>query len=466
VSRRTCIVLVAAAVAASAPTAAAAPPWEPPRTVPGTAGAGLATTIDFGAGGTALLTSATGPADDPETVVWFATMLQDRSVGGRGRLVGEFPARPAVYGRDRVVMLRRRRLGRPSPRSGSARYRLDARFGTIGSPLGGRSRRVATFSAIPSDGTPDIAADDRGEVAVAWVELRAPGSSAGSYRVRLALGREDRGFGRPQTLASAPVPRVDDSPAVRLAYGAGGDLLVAYTTTRRAGRSDRRFVAARVRRRGGAFGRPQVLGPRQASTELTAAIARAGRAVVAWGSQDGGEGVELPFEVRAAVRSAGRTALFGRAQLLDPGEARDRPAGRIALAMSTEGRATLAWSNARGRTFPLTYPVRTASTGRTGGFRPVAQLADNGGVRDVAVAADGSTLVAWSPYDPEEERPTPLYARVRPAGAAAFGAAELVSPPDGSTIGSDVAYSPRTGRPTAVWSVLSTGDLQLSTRTG
>jgi hypothetical protein len=159
---------------------------------------------------------------------------------------------------------------------------------------------------------------------VAWVELRARASSAGVYRVRVARGRGDRGFGRPQTLASWPSPGIEDSPAVTVAYGAGGDLLVAFTVTRRDGRRDRRLVAARVRRPGGAFGRAIVLGPRQACPQLTAAAAPDGRMVVAWASQDCGEGAERPLVVRAAVRPAGRR--FGRAQLLDPVR-RHHPAG-------------------------------------------------------------------------------------------------------------------------------------------
>jgi hypothetical protein len=133
--------------------------------------------------------------------------------------------------------------------------------------------------------------------------------------------------------------------------------------------------------------------------------------------------------------------------------------------MSRDGRATLAWSNARGRTFPFTYPVRTARTGRTGGFGPVTQLAENGGVEDLAVASDGSVVVTWSPYDDEEQLPTPLYAQIRPPGAAAFGAAELISPPDATVIGSDVAYDPRTARPVAIWIPLgATAELQLAAR--
>jgi hypothetical protein len=461
---RTCVLFAVAAVAASAPIAAAAPPWEPPRTVARSTGELLlASTIDFGAAGNALLSWVVASAGAPETV--FATMLRDGSVVGSGRLTGALTTGPEIYGRDRVVMLRGRPLLRPSRRTSTRRYRLDALFGTTRSPLGGGSRRVSTFAAFPGSSEVAMGTNNRGDVAVAWVEPRGRESSPSTYRLRAALGREDRGFGRPQTLASWPSPRIDDSLAVTVAYGAGGDLLVAFTMTRREGRRERRLVAARVRRRGGAFGRATVLGSRQASTELTAAVAPDGRMVVAWGSQDGGEGAERPWVVQAAVRPAGRR--FARAQLLDPGDATERVPGRVALGMSRDGRATLAWSNARGRRFPPTYPVRTASTGRSGGFGRVTQLAENGGVHDLAVASDGSAVVTWSPYDPEEELPAPLYAQVRPSGAPAFGAVEQVSPPDATVFGSDVAYDPRTGRPVAVWITLgATSELQLAARTG
>ena len=469
--RRTFVVLAVAVVAVTAPAsiATAAPPWEPPRTVV-RAGAGVsAPAIEFDARGTVLLSWFEGSPASPQSVTRFATLLQDGSVvvwrGQRGVPGADQVPRPQRYGRDRVVLLRD--LGRRNRRTGLVRHRLDAVFAATSGATRGHLGSVATFSSLPGHVDAAMDTDDRGEVAVAWVELHGR-AFPGTYRVRAALGREDRGFGRPQTLASGI--GVDDAPAVTVAYGAGGDLLVAYTTT---GRPYRRLVAAHVRRRGRAFGPAELLGPRQAITQLTAAVAPDGRMVVAWASQDGGEDVDRPFVVRAAVRPArGR---FGRAQLLDPGESIARPPGRVALGMSSDGRATLAWSNAKDR--PFSYPVRTASTGRTGGFGGVTQLAENGGVHDLAVASDGSVVITWSPHDPEQELeppplppaelPAPLYAQVRPSGGAAFGAAELISPPDATVHVADVAYDPRTARPVAVWlpSGAST-EIQLAARSG
>jgi hypothetical protein len=286
-----CVVFAVAAVAASGPVAGAAPPWEPPRTVARSTTELWGPAIEFGAGGTALLSWVEGSVGGP-AVTRLATMLRDGSVVPRGGLRGVFAARPQYYRRERVVLVRARRRGRPSRRTGLGRYRIEALFGATSNTFRGRLRRVATFSASPGTEVAAVGSDDRGEVAVAWVEFHQRGSSPGTYRVRVALGREERGFGRPQTLASWPLARIDDSPSVAVAYGAGGDLLVAHTTMRREGRRDRRLVAARVRRRGEAFGRAQVLGPRQASTQLTAAAAPDGRMVVTWASQDGGEEAE------------------------------------------------------------------------------------------------------------------------------------------------------------------------------
>jgi hypothetical protein len=456
--RHPLILALAALPAALSATALAAPPWSEPRTV---ARPGGSVTIDYGRDGSALVSWAEGSAG-PEVVTRLGTLLSDGRMVKRG-LADALLTRPVVYGRDRVVLLRRRNL---KPRAGTSvqRSRLDASFGTIRKPLGGRSRRVAV---LPTIGGIDLDADDRGEIAVAWVEVHGgQDNTPERVRLRVALGRANRGFGRPRTLATGGLPTMD-SQSVAVAYGAGGDLLVAYSTTRAEGRRDRPVVAARVRRAGGSFGPAQVLGRRQPLTQLVAATARDGRMVVAWGTQDSGEEANLPWVVRAAVRPAGR-GRFGRSQLLDPGEINLRVPGQLALGMSPDGRATIAWSNVRaGFDFPR-YPVRVASTGATGGFGPVTQLADNGAAEDMAVGADGTALVAWGSLIPGEDDSglAPLYAAVRPPNAASFGGPEQISSPGVGATGADVAFDPRTGRPTAVWQAIESGESQLATRTG
>jgi hypothetical protein len=445
---------LAALPAALSATALAAPPWSEPRTV---TRAGGTPTIDYGRDGTALMSWGSAGR--------LATLRADGRVVRHGRPAGTLAARPEVYGRDRVVLLRRRDSKR---RAGTSvqRSRLDASFGTIDQPLGGRSRRVITFPTIAgSDEGVALDASDRGEIAVAWVEVHGGQDTPETARVRVALGRANRGFDRPRTLATGGLPTMD-SQSVAVAYGAGGDLLVAYSTARRSIPS-RPAIAARVRRAGGSFGPAQELGPRQPLTRLVAATARDGRMVVAWGSQDAGEEASRPWVVRAAVRPAGR-ARFGRDQLLDPGGINLRVPGRVALGMSPDGRATVAWSNVRGDFAAPRYPVRAASTGPTGGFGPVTQLADNGAAQDVAAGADGTALVAWGSLIPGEDESgfAPLFATIRAPSSAGFGAPEQISPPAAGVAGADVAFDRRTGRPTAVWQAFESGEVQLSTRTG
>jgi hypothetical protein len=482
------IVVLALVVGGCTATAAvAAPPWSAPRDVSGTYTRVTAPFAGFGSGGTALLSWSEHVARPggalPLARTRLATLLRDGSVADRGTLPGGLATPPQVYGRDRTVILRAKLRGTRDVDL-RTRIRLDATYGTTSRPLGGRSRRVAEFQALTGDQQgPALAVGRAGEIAVAWVDFQQRGPAQDDlrsrYRVRLAIGHAGRRFSRPRTVATFPLP-TRDSQAVTLAYGPRGELLVAYGIGRRTGRSLRVAVAARVRRPGGRFDRAQVLGPRQALTDLAAAVAPDGRMAVVWGSQDSGEEAGRPWIVRAALRSPPRR--FAAASVLDPGETPERVPGHLAVVTAPDGSATAVWGNVRRRGSDAQFPIRTATAPPRGGFGPVTELAGMGVIGSVAAAANGATLVTWTNqalgYVPPSPEQGDVLAALRPAGVPAFGAPETVSSAaleDGFPAAA--AFDPRTHRPTVIWPAgarnegslsgpLDAARIQLATRAG
>jgi hypothetical protein len=153
--------------------------------------------------------------------------------------------------------------------------------------------------------------------------------------------------------------------------------------------------------------------------------------------------------VHAAIRSA-RSARFGATQVLDPGGPAIRPHGRVALGVAHDGSAVVAWSSPHGSyRAGIHSAVRVATAGLRGRFGAQRELAPSGAVGDVAVGADGATIVVWSQLVPEEEE-RDVIAAVRPRGASAFAAPEAVSPSEHAAM-PVAAFDPRTGRPVVAW---------------
>jgi hypothetical protein len=236
-----------------------------------------------------------------------------------------------------------------------------------------------------------------------------------------------------------------------VAYGARGDLVVTFQRTRSRLVSHRTLeLAVRVKRRGHGFGPIQSLGPSLGSSSIATAVAPTGRAVVAWGTQDGGEGVEEPWTVRAAVLRSGARH-FSKTQLLDPGRVA-RPVGPVSAAIARDGTATVAWSGVAVAQRQVAYPVRVATAPPSGPFGATTQLESNGAAYGVVTARDGTTTVLWGLMtDPEGEIVDRILASRRPVGVSVFGAPEAVS--QGETAVNNVAFAlnPRTASPAALW---------------
>jgi hypothetical protein len=348
-------------------------------------------------------------------------------------------APPAPYGRRGFAYLRA-----PSPPPGPHPIdnvkltRLGVSLGTVPGSLG-RFQLLARLRSRPGDQSASIGADPRGNVAAAWAELQDKGRRR---PLRVALRRPGHAFGRPRTLVGRPVVR-----NIALAYGTNGDLVVAFERLHaftEAGAD----IAVRVKRHGGRFGPIQSLGPSRGSSSIATAVGPTGTAVVAWGTQDGGEEAGRPWTVRAAMlRSA--APRFSKTQLLDPGRV-DRPASRVGAAIGGDGTTTVAWTGVAARKLP--YPLRVAMAGRTGRFGPTAQLAPNGAMLGVVAARDGTTTVLWGSLSAaEDETLGGIFASRRPAGAGAFTASEAVSPPESASNHASIALDPLRGSPAVLW---------------
>jgi hypothetical protein len=363
---------------------------------------------------------------------------------GRTALV----AGPAVYGRRGAAYLR---MPRPTRARANVRV-LGASLGTVPGSLG-RFQKLARVDVSHSGAiSARIAADPRGNVAAVWLDPRPPRASGDQARlfVRIALRRPGHAFGPATTLGEA-IEHSEGGNLLDVAYGANGDLVVTFQRTRSRRVSQRTLeLAVRVKRRGHGFGPLQSLGPSRGSSSIATAVAPTGAAVVAWGTQDGGEGVEEPWVVRAAVLRSGARR-FSSTHLLDPGRVW-YPVGPVSAAIGRDGTATVAWSGVAVAQRQLAYPVRVATAGPTGHFDAITQLAPNGAARGVVTARDGTTTVLWGPLtDPEGEVLDGIVASRRPAGASVFAAPETVIQGEAAVNNVAFALNPRTASPAALW---------------
>jgi hypothetical protein len=268
--------------------------------------------------------------------------------------------------------------------------------------------------------------------------------------VRAAVRRPGRAFGRAVTLGEA-IEYSEGGNLLDAAYGANGDLVVTFQRTRSKAVSQRTLeLAVRVKRHGRAFGAIQSLGPSLGSSSIATAVTPTGAAVVAWGTQDGGEGVEKPWIVRAALLRSGARR-FSTTQLLDRGLTA-RPVGTVSAAIGRDGTATVAWSGMAAANRELTYPVRVATALPAGRFNVPTQLAPNGAARGVVTARDDATTVLWGLLtDPEGEVVDRILASRRPAGAGQFAAPEAVSQDETAVNNAAIALNPQSDRPAALW---------------
>lgn len=434
-------VILATALLAGAAPAAAAPPWSVPDPLPAPEGGDILFVPTIGV----------GRADERLISYRYRSDLSDQLVPAAA--LASLPSRaqrtlttlappPAPYAQTRAAYLRLR------PDSDSDR---NAPRGDLGVSFGNTSGTVGRFRTLQRDVriseigiTPNLSdyaidANVRGQVAVAYVDRR----DDRDY-LRLALRAPGREVAAPRVIVGRG-GRISD---IALAYGEGGDLVIAY---QRAFREDGRLVRrieARVERAGHSLGAIQELGPSDGAAVVDAAMAPTGRTIVIWGEQDGGEEAAQPWTVRAAVRPAGPRS-FREAAVLDEGVPGLGRRGGVHVTTAPDGTATALWSSTATvpGDFNAAWPVRTATTDASARFAEPQQLDDSGAASDVVVTDDGTVFATWSTIVAERE--DQVLAATRPSGDA-FAAPEAVSDPGGASEPA-LAIDPTTGRPTAVW---------------
>lgn len=365
---------------------------------------------------------------------WFtATRAPHAPAFDLPRRAPSFAAGPVLYGTSRAVGLERHAMG--WLRCGELGT-LRATFGRS-TGLFERPTTIATFTgAGGGDGAAVVAANDAGRVLLAWGA--ATTSDCRTSAVRIALRQPGgAGFGRPETLRGSGRP---ERPSA--AVGASGDMLVAWARRLGGGRTN---IEARVRPAGRRWGPVETLGQGSVAGSLTTAVARNGRAYVAWadsGISESGSGATL----HVAVRPAGGFR-FRKAVLLErvrtPVAFLPRLGPDIALAGTN---ALIAWTGWDG----TVWRVRVAASNAAGAFGPPQTVSAPGAgasLGDLSALPDGTATVVWSRLD-QENLPRNAQASFRPAGGP-FGSPEIVSV-DALRLPA-VALDPTTSRPTAVW---------------
>ena len=463
--RRLLPALAALALLPAAP-ALADPPWSAPATIAAGIPAVSEPTIGFGASGLAVLSARLSTEANGVPSHGFTRLFGQQPGGGfagRARLVLAGP--PAPYGANRLALLRvPLAAGDRTIRDldDAPRSSLGYSYGRSGGPLEVQVEGYRRLTTRADRFSGAIAANARGDVIAAWVE-----HLRGRDHLVAAVRRAGGAFGRPAVIGGTGT-----FGGVSVAVSPQGDLLVAYQRSTRssAGGPIVRRVEARVRRARHDWGTPQRLGASSGFSAIDTAATEGGRMVVAWGTQDGGEEAGTPWIVRTALRPSGPHA-FHSTQELERSQGIERPAGAVVAALAPDGAATVAWSSIAGANFPYIYPARVATAPPGAArFGPFQTLSPSAAVGDVAVDDRGDALVvaATLPIPGDNQTSDQVFASVRPAGAAAFAIPELISAPERARL-PQAAFNPVTHQPAVVWVSAPQGatqTLRYSARTG
>lgn len=443
---RIVMLAAAASLVAAAPAAAQSPLWPASPTILSTADRDLGdATLAFTGDGHALATAwlSTGNLVSPSEgqTRLFAAAPGSTTFRARGSAV--LAAAPAPYATRHAAYLRLPGTSGSRTLSPADPVRLGASVAPVSESGIGTFQELTTRAKSPVGAAlqgADIAATPAGDVAAAWIERRDDDSI-----LRLSLRKPGARFGAPTTIVGAGAVS-----SIALAYGANGDLVVAFQRTLRSGGTRTRGVYVRIKRKGRQIGPIESLGPSSGYSVIAAAAAGDGSAVVGWGTQDTGEEANLPWTVRAALRKRGATS-FSSAQVLDPGGRPQRPAGTVSATIADGGAATVAWSGISPRGTLLTYPVRAAGASPGGRFAAPVTLAASGAATSIATAPDGTTTVVWGlvPVSGDYQRSEQILAGVRRRGGS-FGLPEAVSDRARAGFG-QVAIDPVRERPAVLW---------------
>jgi hypothetical protein len=243
----------------------------------------------------------------------------------------------------------------------------------------GTPRAIAGSTLSMADLRPQLAFDAKGAALAVWSYFEPhPRFVEDGYAVDYTFGLRvasrtagGRAFGHAQTLTD----KLDADPSADVAFDRGGNAVVIWTDA--AGMHAAARPAGQHR-----FGRAQVISQTQADPQVT--VGSSGAATAAWAASAHGA-----WTVGAA--GARKGAAFGSAVVLKiPGLGKSKPV------IGVDGRSavTAAWSD-RGRVMAATCGV----SGDCGPAKALSRAGEAATDPHVAVAADGTAVVAWRSPD-------------------------------------------------------------------
>lgn len=336
---------------------------------------------------------------------------------------------PIAIGKDQLAFGRARSLGNvtrtvPNGKGGTKRitlprYSLGVSVGSASEAALGTQRSNATAVL---DEPVRIAGTSTGNLVMAWSDVGDDGVVRVYAAWRKATTKKGATvrLGEPKLMSGSRSSRL-----LALATGKGGSTVLVFQTG--ASEKTRRLFVRPLDVRTGKLGPVQTLrrgGPGFPSA--TAAVGARGRAVIAWGEQDGASERTKPYVVRATTRD--KTGRFAVPKAIDTGGTTVRaPGGSLVSSVDGDNRATVAWSQTVGSVADGTAHdiPRVAEAGTSGGLAPARDIAAAGRVHGLAPAVAGG--VTGLVLVREQERPiggsngdrgVAVQVAVRPAGGS------------------------------------------------
>ena len=240
----------------------------------------------------------------------------------------------------------------------------------------GTPRPIAGSTLSMADLRPQLAFDAKGAALAVWSYFEPhPRFVEDGYAVDYTFGLRvatraatARFFSRSQTLTD----KLDADPSADVAFDKAGNAVVIWTDE--AGMHAAARPAGKTR-----FGRAQVISQTQADPQVT--VGSSGHATAAWAAESHGAW-------RIGAAAAHKAPAFATAVTLKlPGLGKSKPV------IGVDGRAgiTAAWSDG-GRVMAATC----GASGRCGRATALSKRGEKAGTPRVAVASDGTAVVAWS----------------------------------------------------------------------
>ena len=287
-------------------------------------------------------------------------------------------------------------------------------------PVNGVLRRIATHGIVATK-TLASAVNDRGDAAVVF--SRCIDRNCTTRSVLATFRRRGRGFTAPVVLAHRT-----GYPVAAVALNPRGDAIVAWIRHRAAGRGN--DIRVRTRRANGTLTKMRIAGPTAPVPTIAVTLTNGRHGTVAWFSEAVGEGsLGGPLTVyQADMDSRGALSalnVLDRGNPAGHGEADAVRGARLRSILGADGVTTYAWTGFANGHYVVRAERLQRDSGRVESLSPPdvdAQLTD------LAGDSAGDAIAVWATRanPASASGPAAVAAVIRPAGASAFGAAQLV----------------------------------------